>query len=91
MYAINPIRAYIKKNNIKGTANAFSAYFKFNKKKNKIILYECYEGMLNETYNNLAYIYVVNKDNIEEQNLDETECKFSGPVKSDEKLTIKMY
>ena len=89
LYSINPIRNYIKINNKKGEANAFSSYFKYNDKIKKVILYECYKGMLDEVYNNPAYLYIYNIDDTKaNQYIEDTGYRFCEPIKFNEKIFI---
>lgn len=86
LYSINPIRAYIKRQKIKKDANAFSCYFRYDEQ--KVIVYECYKGMLDETYNNSSFIYVADII-VTEKHIDNTGYYFTEPIKYNKKLLIK--
>lgn len=89
LYSSNPIRTYFKKHKIVGKANAFSDYFRFDEKENKVVVCECYEGMLEEVYNIPAYLYIFEYDN---SNLEDSDhslgYEFYDPVKYDKKIFI---
>jgi len=87
LYSINPIRSYIQKKKLTGRANAFSNYFKYNKKENKVVVCEYYDGMLEEVYNERSFIYVINENNLNEDN-ETTSFEFYEPKKYDEKIII---
>lgn len=87
LYTTNPIRAYFKNQNIAGRANAFSDYFKFCEKENRVVVCECYEGMLEEVYNISAYLYTFEYDGAinKESSIG---YEFNEPIKYEKKIFI---
>lgn len=87
LHSRNPIRIFAQNNNLIGRANAFSSYFEV--KNNRVILYECYDNMLQEVYSGPAYLYTCDININEKNNIDLNNYRYEGSIKYKEKIFIE--
>ena len=70
LYAVNPIRAYFNDDSNEKGIPAFSAHFQHDAKPGEPIkIYEIYKGFFEELFNRRAYIYVVEVDGEETEEI----------------------
>lgn len=87
LYTTNPIKAYLQNQKRADKVNAFCNYFKVDEKENKVIVSECYAGMLEEVYDRQGYIYTFNCDSADKHKRFSV-YEFLEPVVFDKKLLI---